>query len=307
MGSERVYGSQVFSCLRGGSCAVVDRQSPQFSPELDTQCFVQAGRWMVVLHHQSHKALHGPRTSVELFPASEFFSVHDEAALLPNRLPLAAEEQMAFAVSLAYDPLTDCLAVGCNGREYQSRIYLYTGFAANTPQLRSTIDLHALGKLRPSGMAFVAGQLWVASYDSGRVSVFDNLLRQARLVSQATDFLAPIGLCGLQGRAYVSSHVGHALFALEQQGPSIRREQISTPADGLAFPWGLDAAGSDATDAAGHNTLLVANLNLDEAAQSAESWIACFEKHEGRWQSTRIDLDGRASLRGMSMLSYAIN
>jgi hypothetical protein len=285
-------GSQVFRFDRQGTVAQVVAQSPEWAAEIDTQAFVRAGEWVAVLHHQAHKSLHGHRAGVELVPFADFCRVPTERALLANRLPLPLEAELAFPSSLAYDAGADLLAVGINGREFKGAVYLYRGMAAGQPRLANRIDLHALAHQRPSALAFLAGQLWIASYSGGFVTVIGDPLAGATLTFRESGLEAPIGLYGHADRMYVATHLDHTLVSLPM------RHRLDAATLALDHPWGL--AGRRLGGAG--LELLVANLNL---GHQARSWVASCTVATGQapiWQ--RLELQGGADVTGFSAIQF---
>lgn len=285
-------GSQVFRFDRDGAVAQVVAQSPEWAAEIDTQAFVRVGEWMAVLHHQAHKSLSGQRAGVELVPLADFCRLTSERALLANRLPLPMDAELAFPSSLAYDAGADLLAVGINGREFKGAVYLYHGIAASQPRLANRIDLHALDHQRPSALAFLSGQLWIASYSGGFVSVISDPLADATVTVRETGLEAPIGLYGHANRMYVSTHLDHKLVSLPV------RHRLNAATLPLDHPWGLAGRGlgGDALE------LLVANLNLGDGARSWVASCTVTTKQTPVWR--RLELQCGADVAGFSAIQF---
>lgn len=279
LAAARPRGSQIFelSLQRGIARAVAG--SPEFDAGLDTQHFVQAGRWTAVLHHQAHKS--PGRAGVELFPTVSLFGGGPQGALLAQRLALPREAELRFPSSLAWDEARDCLAVGINGDGFRGAVFLYTGITAGRPHLAARIDLHACGHERPAGMAFLDGALWVTSYSGDRVSVFEDPLDGAARRRTLDCPGAPIGLCAAGGVMHATLHLDHAVASWPPGGLHVERPSL------FDHPWGIARCGEG---------LLAANLNLAGQGRSFIAWAP--DARQPQWQ--RLVHEGGEDLFGFS-------
>ncbi len=301
LASSRPRGSQVFDCRGRGTNYQVRAASPEFSAEIDTQQFLVGADFSAVVHHQPHKAQGAGRFALEIYPTGHFFEAADEQSLLNFRLPVPDVEAIAFATSLAYDPVNDLLAVGANGQNYASRIFIYHGFSTGDLRLANTITTPFAQGLRPSGLAFLNGQLWVASYTGNCVCILQAPVEGASISREISGFKSPLGLFGSREGMYVTTHLGHELLLCEG-GESLAVRQVCAAGSGLKYPWGVTGH-----DIGSGTELLVANLNLDDQARSYVS--LCTRSIDGPSALERVSISGAPDLYGISVIrqDFAIN
>jgi hypothetical protein len=294
LASSRPRGSQVFDCRGKGANYQVRAASPEFSAEIDTQQFMMGADFSAVVHHQPHKAKGGGRFALEIYPTDHFFKAADEQSLLNYRLPVPDVEAIAFATSLAYDPVNDLLAVGANGQNFASRIFIYHGFSTGQLRLANTTDTPLAQGLRPSGLAFLDGHLWVASYTGNCVCILPAPFQGASISREISGFKSPLALFASAEGMYVTTHLGHELLLCDG-GDSIAVKQVCAAGSGLKYPWGVT----------GHETgsgteLLVASLNLDDQARSYVS--LCTRSIDGCTALERVSISGALDLFGISVI-----